>query len=511
MNYSYRFPSLVLALALTVGLSAPSASALDLDWSGTFRTEAHWVKDYNMDNGIGRDARDGQGGYYIPGGGSKNAHFQTLFLKLRPKLIVNDNISIKSEWWVGDPMYGFFGGGQPYAVDQRRYNSTYSRGSTITAQRVWADLNTDFATVQIGRAPLNYGLGIIWNSGDGMFDRYASTGDVIRLVSKFGSFSFIPQVIKYGMGNSVAGSCDWTGACSQRLGGGGMSDYSVAMIYENRDEQLEGGVNFIKRVAGSGQDSTSGFTGISPAGTTDQVQGMNFNTWDIYARKSFGKFSLGGELPITSGDVGGAEYSTYAVALETTFKANEAWDFYLKGGQAPGQPTSALAASDSYKAFYFHHNYKIAMIMFNYQLANFAGPNTQNDPTIAANNVTSIYDNPMTNANYLNFGGAFTTEKWKFRLNLAWAQARETAESGKAYFFNTWDRRYVANTLRKQQGESLGWEMDYGTTFNWDDTMQFMFDFGWFFPGDFYRFTNHSTDATPGSVFATTFKVGINF
>ena len=45
---------------------------------------------------------------------------------------------------------------------------------------------------------------------------------------------------------------------------------------------------------------------------------MNYNTFDIYAKKKFGKLSLAAEVPITSGYVGSTpdpsqflDYSTY--------------------------------------------------------------------------------------------------------------------------------------------------------------------------------------------------------
>src|SRR5947199_26293 len=119
------------------------ANAVELDWSGEFRSEAHWLTNYSMDTtptGLTRDAtRDLKGGYYIPGGGQNIASFQDLFLRLKPKLVVNDNIYIKSEFWLGDPVYGLFGSASPYAIDQRQFYSSQSRGSVISAQRFWGE------------------------------------------------------------------------------------------------------------------------------------------------------------------------------------------------------------------------------------------------------------------------------------------------------------------------------------------------------------------------------------
>ena len=109
----------ISTLAIFLGLfSLPNAMSMELDWSGQFWSEFNLVRNYAMDNsdqGAAVDpARVGQGGYYVSGGGNKTASFQSLFLRLRPKLVVNDNIVIKSEWWVGDPIFGFFGNAVPY-------------------------------------------------------------------------------------------------------------------------------------------------------------------------------------------------------------------------------------------------------------------------------------------------------------------------------------------------------------------------------------------------------------
>ena len=48
------------------------------------------------------------------------------------------------------------------------------------------------------------------------------------------------------------------------------------------------------------------------------------------------------------------------------------------------------------------------MIMFNYQLRNFSGPNTQNNPNLGQQYMVSPYDNPITNANYINIGESYS-------------------------------------------------------------------------------------------------------
>ena len=67
------------------------------------------------------------------------------------------------------------------------------------------------------------------------------------------------------------------------------------------------------------------------------------------------------------------------------------------------------------------------------------------------------------------------------------------------------------NTTGSDQGNSLGWEVDFGITFQWDESFQFNLDTGLFMPGSFYAFSNTGTSNAQSAVFATSARVGINF
>ena len=505
-------------------MGASSALALELDWNGQFRSEFNYVKTYTMDGNAtgldpvraptvtlsnGNQQVQSKGGYYVPFGGSNNATFETLFAKLQPKAVVNDNITIKSEWWVGDPIYGFYGGASPYPSDQKQYYSTFSRGSYITAQRFWGEFLTDFGTIKLGRAPLNYGLGLVWNSGDDMWSHYESTGDIVSLVSKFGAFSFIPTFVSYSTGNNVGGNCQGPatnagGGCTPTAGSGALNDYSIQVKYENLDEDFTAGLNFIRRIAGSSQDSVSGYF-------WNGVGGLNYNTYDIYMKKKIGKLEIAAEVPVTNGNVGGVPYSTWAFAAEADWRVNDPWEFLFKVGRAPGQPDSPTQQPGSYKGFYFNQDYQIALIMFNYALQNFAGPNNLNNPNVQPSALASPYDNPITNASYLAVTPTLHADKWKFHANYVFAKANQTATPGQ-FFWNTQTRNMQANNAGETQGSSLGWEMDYGADFQYDQYFQFGFNVGWWFPGSYYGFSNVAgNDNATNAVTAALVRIGVSF
>jgi hypothetical protein len=510
------------------------AQALELDWSGDFRAEYDTLKNYNLDSGhsgIDPSRIDSDGhptGYYIPPGGSTNANFETLFMRLRPTVVVNDNISLKSEWWVGDPVYGFYGNAYPYSFDGRQFYSSQSRGSVLTAQRFWAEFLSDFGTIQVGRAPLNYGLGIVWNSGDDVFSHYESTGDLIRLISKFGAFTFSPAFINYSTGNTIGGACTFdptTGLCSPSGGSGAISDYSLLLKYENPEEDFEASLNFIRRIAGGVQDTALGVTyqnlpvnGTSPGGMQGPIQGSTgaaYNTWDIYAKKKWGKLTLAAEVPVVSGQLGGIPYSTFAVATDIDWRITEMWETRLKVGHVPGQPSSDSQSYNNFSAYYFNPNYSLGTIMFNYALQNlggYSGPNTQNNPNVSAQSLSSPYDNPMTNVNYLSWMGLLHADKWTFDLGAIYAHATQEAQAG-TYYYNQWNRALDGRSKAvTSQSGSYGLEIDAGAGFKWDEHFITKLDLAAFFPGDFYQFSNVANDSNATStMLAAVLKVGVTF
>ena len=513
----HNWKAFVLGLVMGgLSFSAPSSvHALEIDWSGQFWSEFNFVHNYTLDStgaGLSIDnARLNGQGYYIPAGGNRNATFQSLFLRLTPKVVVNDNVILKSEWWVGDPIFGMFGNGLPQTSDQTQHYSTFSRGSLISAQRFWGEFISDFGTIQVGRVPLQWGLGVVWNSGDALWSRYMSTGDAIRWIAKFGSFTFAPSMIVPTIGNTIAGSCTVIGQnCTPgQTGAGGVVDYSLVVKYESAEEDFEGGLNVIKRLGGVSQDPNSSLTAN---GRTSR----NILTYDLYAKKKFNQFSVGAELPIGTGLVAGTTYKGLGFAGELGWKASEDWNVLMKFGYASGQAhANADGSLGSFDSFYFHPNYHLGMIMFNYQLAQFHRPQTTNSRApggLPQAQLGSPYDNPIVNAQYIALSTQYkANEQWSIRPSLIYAVAPQAAKAGQA-FYNYWSRQVTAaNTATRDQSKSLGLELDLGVTFQWDDHFMITWDNGVYLPGKFYAFSGTPTENATSAVFASSVRLGVSF
>ena len=505
------------------------AFALTLDWSGYFRADHDFVHNYQMNKSApGYSNSTTDSGEYIKGEGKKSTTFSSVFMKLKPRVLVNDNVIVRSEWNVGDPVYGFFGRSVPNE-DRNNPFSTQKDAFSLTVSRLWLDVHTDFGTVQVGRAPMQWGLGVIFNSGDNPFDRYQSTSDTIRVVSKFGNLSLMPLYAKNAMGRSLAGSRDpFTDIIMQ--GSDDVTDYGLGLTYKSTEEDLEGGILYYKRNANDSQTNYYYNYASTAYHYTAGPNGMNLKLLDIYAKKTWRRFSLGAELPIYNGQIGdmngiGARnnYKATAVAVEATLKY-DTWTHNLKLGTVPGQSPTTSGAPNRGKAFgamQFHRSYKLGQILFNYNLGNFGAVNPDPIPLNSAGSTTSPgtgsvnpsyvspYDASITNAKYIMFSSEKRWEQWGLNFGLVWAKANQTAQAGKDAF-NHRTRQWFTSVAN--QGTNLGVEADFGTRYNWDDNISFGADLAMLFPGNYFNYVNSATrQIDANTVTALTFTAATVF
>ena len=479
----------LLVLSLICSVFASPAKALDLDWHGQFRTETNWIYGYSHNKLLTTPLATTDQGYFIPLNGDSPASFQNLFLRLTPRVIVSDNVSVYSDLWFGTPDKGIFGGDQPTSST---VNQTNTGTALISASTMYAEVATDFGTMIIGRVPLQWGLGMIWNTTEG-FDRMPSTADGFRLETKLGAFKVAPAMYKYRAGTNFGGASNYTSGVLTGTAAGfsSTSDYSLALTYNNDDDQMDLGLLFLRRLAGM----QAGI--VDPFSLTGTTTGYAYNIWDFYVKKKAGIFTISAEVPIVTGLVGNKNYSTVAGALKLDTQLDDHWKLKLNSGLAGGQESLAAGASSSkLTAFYFHPDYRPGLLMFNYNYRNFS------DGTL------SPYNNPVTNAEFLSFGFDYNSNKWTHGVQWLYAVANKVADgSAGGSYFNTWDGHYKANnTGATAQENGLGSEFDYNLNYEWDESLKFGLTMGLYFPGKFYEFSNSGT----ANVTKTTFGTGLN-
>lgn len=492
---SQLFTASLLGFSLIIAALGSTAQAMDLDWHGQFRTETNWLFGYS--NGSLRTDTPTDHGYFIPLNGDSPASFQNLFLRMTPRLMVNDNISVYSNLWFGTPDKGIFGGDLSEAGQNSVVSQTRTGNSTISASTFYAEVATDFGTLSVGRVPLNWGLGVVWNTTVDGFDRMPSTADGFRLESKLGAFKFTPAVYKYRAGSNFGGA-NAAGSLNTKAGFSSASDYSLALTYTNDDEQMDLGVLFVRRIAGMEAKITSPFS-VDTASTT----GYTFNIWDIYFKKKTGIFTASAEIPLVTGLVGNNSYTTVAGALKVDAQLDDAWKIKFNGGLANGQDNSASAAAAAtakYTAFYFHPDYRPALLMFNYNLRNLSDGSS------------SPFNNPVTNAQFLALGFDYANAKWNHGVNAIYANALKSADGvAGGVYFNSWDGIYKSSTAAAAQDKGLGFEMDYSIGYQWDDAVKVGAVAGLFFPGKFFEFSNSATPNVNKTVFGTGVNLNVLF
>ncbi len=454
------------------------ALALDLDWHGQFRAEENVIFGYT--HGVGATPNNG---YTIPNNGDSPATFQNLFFRLNPRVLVNDNVSLHSDIWLGAPDTGLFG--SDAGTRNYYFNSTSTGNAALTARTLFAEIASDFGTIRVGRLPLNWGLGLIWNAKESGFDRLPSNGDGISMVTKLGAFKFSPSIIKYQNAN----------ANNVGIGNAGVSDYTASLMYNNDDEQIDLGIMFMRRIAGINSNVVNPFS-ITTPGTS----GYNYNVWDFYARKKAGIFTIGVEVPLVTGLVASRDYSTVAGALKADAQVNERWNLKLNLGSANGQENGVGGTPNKLTAFAFHPDYRPGFLMFNYNYRNIA------------TGTGSPYNNPVTNARFLALGAEYNTGKWSHGVQGLYAIADKAANgvAGNLYF-NTNDGIYQVQGGSPAQEKGLGMEFDYRLSYEWDESIRFGLDTGFYFPGKFYEFSNSVATNTNKTVFGTNLNMLVQF
>ena len=150
---------LVLGLLLVASVLF-GASA---NFSGTFRTRANYFDKTNLgqaDTNSTKTFIDGRALLY-------------------PSLLVDDHFSIKTQWsLLTSPN---FAPSQEVGGLGNSGQGGWVYGDPNTAKmaldRAWMEWTSDFGVFRLGRVPVAWGYGLIWDAGNGTWDDWQSTVD----------------------------------------------------------------------------------------------------------------------------------------------------------------------------------------------------------------------------------------------------------------------------------------------------------------------------------------------
>jgi hypothetical protein len=447
-----------------------TASAGDLNWQGQYRTEGVLVN--------GSEASPGR----------LEKSYLLHHLILRPTIVGADGWTIKSKLNImnnGDypnsqlgqfigqgPRSGAINAYGANATDQYNSFAQNQRSDTIAINELYLKYQHEFGTFVVGRAPLDFGLGMTYNSGRDPWAHWLSNRDMVGYKMTFGNFFLMPMY-----GKVDEGSLDYEDD---------INEYMIHFQYDNPDNGLSMGVFFAHRViARMGNDTpvVNGVIGGENA-INDQQAGGSFRNANLFLRRELKDFTGGIELGFVEGknvakmvNAVDVQRSGFGVAGEFEYRPEESRNkFSLKTGLATGDNGNTR---DRFEGYSFHRNYDVGELMFNHVLGR-------------GDFLTTQYNRPRQTglANKTN-GSAFVDVESVsnvFYFSPAWE--RKVAEQ---WSLNT---RFVYGSLNqgswrdinRNQVESLsreyGFELDLGITYRPFENVMWRTTAALFWPGE---------------------------
>lgn len=467
-------------LWLVTILNIQSVYALPVDWAGVFSVDTTRLSSYSK--GVQPQSQN-LGSQVIPliNSDAETAHVQTYLLKLQPTIIVNDSATIFGEMTTGYARGGRWGQGleQTSHSDRGMGNVLYNYQNyrePLHLSQIYAKYYANTATYVIGRQPLHWGLGAIFNNGEGVDSRFSSIEDGITAHLNIGNFRLSPYYMKAN-GSNLDGQGD-------------LRHIGIKALYQNNDQGLSLGLLYSKRRNKSTtmllEDQEGG---IGPS---------EVRIIDLYFQKDIERFTVEAEFPVLTGSLGSSEntYSARALLAKASYELHPTWNLGLGFGYISGEDGQN---DNELKALYLHPNYQVANLMFRYNLGGIAGENNE-----------SIFDSYMTNVQYIKIMTSYQANQWVWELGFVMANALKVAQEGQSSFHHEKNTFFTAS---ENQEKSYGFEIDLDFIYKWNTDVSVMGSLGYHFVGEYYAFDNSSTEGSPSlsNPYAAKIQTVINF
>jgi hypothetical protein len=470
-----KYKALVGAAILTT-LTTASAHALSIDWKGTYRFE--WTQ---IDRPTLASANTGAKAYGLN------------YLSLSPKIIAADGVNIVSRFDIlanQDPAYRnaqfgqLFGQGWPTgAVDPSTNNSNaqQQQSTNLQVSQLYLNINQEYGALLVGRAPLEFGLGITHNAGNGIFDHWADTEDMLAykfIVDNFFVMPIFGRVYdRIDQGNQV-------------------QDLIIHAQYESKETGSLIGVMYQSRKGSPGVNDTPLLAATNTKNGDYNVQTVNFllgREWEKFAFKLEAGFNSGGigQKTLAGEDV---KSSGYGIAAELNFPRKESkFGWNLKLGMATGDDPGSANANEG---FQFDRNYDVALMMFNHRLGQQDFLATNSIKYAGKDPSNSLDDEAISNAMYV---APKMTYAWNERLDL-----NNTLIYGSL----------ITNPLTTNANfqKDLGFEWDIELVYRPTERLQWVNQVGFLVPGQAFRNGSGATGNLENAM-ATAFasKAAISF
>ncbi len=384
--------------------SAVAANA-DIEWGGTYRVEGVKVENSEMDNI------------------ERNKQYMLHHLVLSPKITAYDGLTIygrfdimNSESYPNSQVGQFFGSGlsgattAPPSAENNNILSDRQSSDFIAVNSLYLTFAQEFGLLTVGRAPLQFGLGMTYNAGTGAFDHWFDNRDMVAYKFIMGNISITPMMGKV-VENDPGFEDDIT-------------DYMAQLMYENPDTDLKLGIMYrVRHAAKHGNDAPTvpvfgDGTSTAPAGAA----GFKGEYWNVFFQRYVGdSVKVGVEIAAQSGSTGvttggsEVELDAFGAALEFDWIPKDSnWAAGLKAGTASGDDPET---PNTYEGFAFDRNYDVAFLLFNHPLGQYDVFRTagirDTTPGSATGPSTQVDTEAISNVIYL---APTVTYKWNGKL-----------------------------------------------------------------------------------------------
>lgn len=251
--------------------------------------------------------------------------------------VANDLIVIKSDIdflgncadYDGSSFGCLFGQEEPTSGNHPAKHSLLSHWggnnvNTVYAKRMWAEINTKYGLLSVGRMPDAWGAGIFANSGDELWDNYGDSRDRLQFDMKIGSVDISPF-----FGNLSERDIESTND---------LYEMGFKIKYNMVDTKNVYGL-YIDLESSKGSDKLT--------------------TYDLYANHNFGIINFELEIAFQNGKMAGRSLDASGI-LGRLVKGYKDWiTASLEVASASGDDSS-----DDYTEFSYNPDYKPTLIMF---------------------------------------------------------------------------------------------------------------------------------------------------
>lgn len=433
--------SLISILAITFSLSA-QAFVGDVEWTGFYRIEGNTINNPLLTKES-----------------TSRKEYGVHHLVLSPRIVAADGAYINTKFNVFNSQRGGNQLGSIWGDADTSNSTTLSRSQAHQSFRLsqfYVTYVQQFGAAIVGRAPVHFGLGMTHNAGNGVFDHYSDTRDLVGYKFVMGNLFILPMYAKVNEGALTAYD--------------DVTEILIHAQYENPETDVEMGFFYQNRKAKSGgvdlDPTLYGGAGASLGGN------LNIKSYSFYYLKDTTRMRAGVEVTNQSGDLGVRNSDNQSVSLSATGIAGEfeyrpdasKWSYGFKTGWATGNDVSK---TNEFEGFFFSQNYDVAFLLFNHALGQGDFLNTS---ALGRTNESYREDPDIETISNVIFVAPHINYQWRRDWSI-----RSVFATGQ---LNSTKRPTGPDT-----GKGLGYEIDLSLVFTPNERIVWENTFGYFAPG----------------------------